>query len=775
VSPFVWTRISIIYFFLESVMQSEPTLQHDATQTAEDGTAASMLETNFGNETLIEYVPYSRLRASPLNVRTKPLTGIPEMADNIAAKGLMQNLVVHPLKGTRGKYPKLGVCAGKRRLAALDVLFSDGRIPANHPVPVKIVTEGEAFAISLIENSVREPLDALDLIVSFKKLVEEGRSVEYIAALFNVSPLNVRRRVKLADVSPKLLALLREDGITLDQLSALALADDHVTQERLWFDVPNDWQRAPQYLRQAITRAEIDASRSRFVRFVGLDAYEAAGGYVRRDLFADEQNAGFVTDAELLHRLVAGKLEAATASVREQGWGWVETRSERDHAEINSFGRLAPTTRPYTRKEERELKKLVAHRDDLMAKYDACEGGDEEAYEEAERLEQAVNAADHAVGAFAKRAETWDAGQIGQAGAFVFIDAQGELAIERGLVKREDKPELENQGATVTGLANGERATISEPAPKEKPLHSDKLCRRLTAHHTAAVQVELAKRPGMALAVLLHRLIPDVFDTHYGYTGAADCVGVRVECQHDKLLREADDMETSTAWTQISAQRDQWLTALPKHPDDLLPWLLDQDPGTTLLDLLAFCTASSLDGIAAHEGAHPINAISNAVELDMTRYWTPTRAAYFDHVSKARIVDIVANAVSPKAAADLSSMKKADAAAAAELRLANAHWLPDVLTHHDVPIMNHYDADGGDNATDVQNGTEDEIDGELNGEPDGANNSDAGAHYHGEPASTDTIEDMPIDTPITDDSASNSPPAWPFPTSATIIYRHSVR
>jgi ParB family chromosome partitioning protein len=759
-------------------MQSESTLQHDATQTVEDGTAASVLETNFGNETLIEYVPYSRLRASPLNVRTKPLTGIPEMADNIAAKGLMQNLVVHTLKGSRGKYPKLGVCAGKRRLAALDVLFSDGRITADYAVPVKIVTEGEAFAISLIENSVREPLDALDLIVSFKKLVEEGRSVEYIAALFNVSPLNVRRRVKLADVSPKLLALLREDGITLDQLSALALADDHDTQERLWFDVPNDWQRAPQYLRQAITRAEIDASRSRFVRLVGLDAYEAAGGYVRRDLFADEQNAGFVTDAELLHRLVADKLEAAAAVIREQGWGWVETRVERDHAEINSFGRLAPTTRPYTRKEERELKKLVAHRDDLMAKYDACEGGEEAAYEEAERLEQSVNAADHAVGAFAKRAETWDVAQIGQAGAFVFIDAQGELAIERGLVKREDKHELESHGATVTGLANGERTAISEPASKEKPLHSDKLCRRLTAHHTAAVQVELAKRPGMALAVLLHRLIPDVFNTHYGYTGAADCVRVRVECQHDKLLREADDMETSTAWTQISTQRDQWLTVLPTHVNDLLPWLLDQDPGTTLLDLLAFCTASSLDGIAAREGEHPINAISNTVELDMARYWTPTRAAYFDHVPKACIVDIVVNAVSPKAAADLSSMKKADAAAAAELRLANAHWLPDILIHRDVPVINHYDADNEDNATDAQDGPDAEIGGELddmlNGESEGANGCDVDVHYRDDPASTNAPEDTPVDT-LADDGISVTPPAWPFHTAAKLTRRHATR
>jgi ParB family chromosome partitioning protein len=67
-----------------------------ATETdANVSEAASVLETDFGKEQPVEHVPYSRLRLSPLNVRTKPLTGIQGLADNIAAKGLLQSLVVH--------------------------------------------------------------------------------------------------------------------------------------------------------------------------------------------------------------------------------------------------------------------------------------------------------------------------------------------------------------------------------------------------------------------------------------------------------------------------------------------------------------------------------------------------------------------------------------------------------------------------------------------------------------------------------------------------------
>lgn len=51
----------------------------------------SVLETNFGNEAQIEYVPYGRLCRSPLNVRKKASTGIEALAGTIVGNGLMQN------------------------------------------------------------------------------------------------------------------------------------------------------------------------------------------------------------------------------------------------------------------------------------------------------------------------------------------------------------------------------------------------------------------------------------------------------------------------------------------------------------------------------------------------------------------------------------------------------------------------------------------------------------------------------------------------------------
>lgn len=731
----------------------------ETVSTAVDATeSAAILETNFGDEQPVVTVPYSSLRRSPLNVRTKPLAGIVGLAANIRAKGLLQNLVVHEIKGSRGKHRKYGVCAGQRREAALDLLFEQKHIAADYPVPVRIVSEGEALAISLIENSEREGLDPFDVLRAYRMLAEESRSVDYIAALFSASPITVKRRMKLANVSPKLLALLREDAVTLDQLAALALADDHETQERLWFEA-NEWQRQPHYLRQAITRAEIDASRSRLVRFVGLTAYEAAGGYVRRDLFSDDENAGYIADADLLQRLVAQKLDAAAEEVRAEGWGWVETRVERDLLELNRYGKLQPVQRPYTEDEQREIDPLTAQRDEFAEKLDALSEDDENAYEEAERLDLEIERANAAIAAIESRAVLWDTSQMAEAGAYVIVGPQGELTVERGLVRRDNCPALDAAGATVTGMPTADAPNRADTqTPKIKPVHSAKLCQRLTAHRAAAIHAELVAQPTVALAALLRHLIPQALPEHYGYTSAPDYLTLSGENNHDRLLRAADDLPESQAWGAIEAQRARWVEELPAIRSDLLPWLIQQDPGTTLLDLLAFCTGTLLDGIAGEEKPLAINSLADALNLDMTKYWKPTRATYFDHVSKARIAEVVSAAVSPKVAADLAKMKKADAAAAAELRLAKIAWVPEILTDRDTPAMPSW-------AIHEDNEDEDEPD---TGEDGGGAESDEDAGAESDTGNGEKhVNNTPRDPEAPSATHTEQPP-WPFPTATTL-------
>ncbi|WP_409076735.1 hypothetical protein [Paraburkholderia sp. BL23I1N1] len=405
--------------------------------------------------------------------------------------------------------------------------------------------------------------------------------------------------------------------------------------------------------------------------------------------------------------------------------------------------------RALTNDEQREMDALIARQDEPAEQFDALGEDSENAYEEAERLETEIDRVNTTLIALESRMLTWDVQQMAEAGAFVILSPQGELVVERGLVRRENSAALDAAGATVTGTpeADSEPDPTAQPVQKEKPVHSAKLCQRLTAHRTAAVHAELIAQPCVALAALLQRRIPEIFPERYGLSFAPHALALSCNSNRDSLLDAADDLPATTAWGVLEAQREHWGRELPARRADLLPWLIEQDPGTTLLDLLACCTGTLLDGIAGEETPHAINALASALNLDMTRYWTPTRASYFDHVSKARIAEVVASAVSPKIAADLGKMKKADAAAAAELRLAKSAWLPEILTDREIPAARSYgvahDADEGD---DEEGDTGDEA---QDGDAQGDDHGDSHGHdrINGTEPGEGTGTPSPVDGP----------------------------
>lgn len=200
------------------------------TQTATQ--AIATLETAAPAQNLI-LVPLSQLRPSRRNVRKTAGQSIDALAASIARVGLLQNLTV--ILASDGE--NYEVVAGGRRLAALKLLAKKRRIPKDWDVPCLLVADGRARTVSLTEK--------------------------------------VQRRLKLANVSPRLMADYRADAVTLDQLTGLAITDDHTAQEAAFYDAPT-WQRSPSALRERLTEREIDAYRHPLVRFVGLDAYEQA-------------------------------------------------------------------------------------------------------------------------------------------------------------------------------------------------------------------------------------------------------------------------------------------------------------------------------------------------------------------------------------------------------------------------------------------------------------------------------------------------------------------
>jgi ParB family transcriptional regulator, chromosome partitioning protein len=168
-------------------------------------------------------IPFNRLVLSQSNVRrVKAGVSIEELAQDIARRTLLQSLTVRPVLDENGAETGMfEVPAGGRRYRALELLVKQKRLARNAPVPCVIRTDGLAEEDSLAENVQRAPLHPFDQFRAFRDLSEKGMSEDEIAAAFFVSVQVVKQRLRLAAVSPALLDVYAEDGMSLDQLMSL--------------------------------------------------------------------------------------------------------------------------------------------------------------------------------------------------------------------------------------------------------------------------------------------------------------------------------------------------------------------------------------------------------------------------------------------------------------------------------------------------------------------------------------------------------------------------
>jgi ParB family chromosome partitioning protein len=629
-------------------------------------------------------VPLASLVPSRFNVRRHSVGQVEELAALIEAQGLLHNLVVTEQEVGRGKSRKLkfAVAAGERRRRAMLLLQQRGRLPKEHKVLCELVPPERALEVSLAENSGREAMHPADEFEAFKALIDEGKGVEDVAARFGVSVLTVQRRLKLSALSPKLLTLYREDGINLDQLMALTLSDDHAVQERTWFDA-QPWDKTPAALRRRLTVGEVEAAGSAMVRFVGIDAYEAAGGVVRRDLFDDEQSR-FLSDPALLERLAVEKLEALAVSVREEGWKWVEARLSVDSHALRQFAPCAHGSREPTAAEQEELDALARRSSELEQQAQALDDAPEWSPNDAEMIDLEEQDIAARCKAIHEALKTWTPEQMAHAGVIVTIGREGDVEVMRGLVRDVDRKAIaavvRSKGAKDQGCADdasdGEPHSASAAPERRAPGCSEALTKRLAAHRTMALQAMLAQNAAVALASVVHVFVLRTFGADYPREASALQVSPQLSAY--ALEAAADDLKTSRAWLAVQQAKDAWQARLPEQQGEWFGWLLDLSQAE-LIDLLALGSALTANALPTAGAAGSANAIAAALGLDMAEWWEPTAEGYLNHVPKAQIVAALKEAGPELADGGVEAMKKEALVSAAASRLAGTRWLPEPL------------------------------------------------------------------------------------------------
>ncbi len=577
-------------------------------------------------------IAVSKLEKSPLNARrTVPKIGMGELKASLLAHGLMQNLVV-----TDQGDGVFRVIAGGRRLEALRSLQAEGKLPADFAVPCHVVPDEHGLEMSLAENTVRLAMHPADEFEAFAALIDKGETADQVAHRFGVDESHVLKRMKLARVAPQLLDAYRNEGMTLECLMAFAIADDHRRQLKV-FKSLQDWQKDdPSAIRAALTEKLIEASDN-LARFVGIDAYVAAGGSTRADLFGD---AVYLEKPALLHRLADQKLSDIRKELEAEGWGWIEINPERNYEFIHRCGRIKPRLidAPH---------ELIEFKSRLDAELEqigqALEDAESDALLEQQRLTQErLNEVEEQLASFVG----FEAEHKVLAGCCVSIGQDGTPFIDKGLVKPEHRKQLAR-------LLNADGDSTAEQT-KPKSAVPESLRRDLAGYRLQVARVEIAKHPAIALDLLIFQVASEIL--------------------HERECSDGPDAAFNRSRANLGAEEPNPATAALEAIEKSLPngWRKPKSeaarfeafrslPQEAKFELLAYCVALTLQPkLGPTEGGEP-TAYDTALSLTGGRvadYWRPTKDNFLSRRNRVQLLAVGREVLGDGWAISSSGLKK---------------------------------------------------------------------------------------------------------------------
>lgn len=432
---------------------------------------------------------------------------------------------------------------------------------------------------------------------------------------------------------------------------AFALTDEHDRQRSAWKGLPAH-NRTAGAIRAALIESEVD-SRDPVARFVGLKAYEKAGGGVRRDLFSEEGDV-YLQDCALLNQLAVTKLEKHARKLKKQGLAWVEVCLQLDYANRAAYTRVKVTQREPTEAERTQIEELEAELEQIRSVDELEEAeldGDSVTGAREREIEQALNTLQAAL-------EVVDPEQQAKAGALVHIDFAGKLCVETGLLKPEDARLFarETESAAKNAVPIG--------------VHSVALLQRFTAVRTQALMAEFAQNPQVALADVVHRLVVNTFSEGYRTDSP-----LTISSPATRLEQFNKELETTEAHRWLEDQRAHLLSMLPTDPKDWFQWIAAQ-PLPVQLALLAFCASQTLDAVQHTEAHSHADDLAKTLGVDLRKWWKPTAAGYLGSLKKNAVLSAVTEAVSADQAARIEKLKRGPLAVEAERLLEGTGWLP---------------------------------------------------------------------------------------------------
>jgi ParB family chromosome partitioning protein len=624
---------------------------------------------------MLKSIPLNKLVASPRNVRKRrdPAADA-ELKASIASLGLLQNLVVRA--GKKGLYE---VEAGERRRSSLLELAAEKVVEKNMPVMCLVLDgdETEVREATLAENFHTLKLNPADEALGFASIIKAGATPDDVARRFGLTVRFVEGRLRLASLAPVIFEALGAGEITLDMAKAYGATSDQAIQTRVFEEIADSCYRAtPDSIRRMVLNSSVRGSDPR-AQFVGKDAYIEAGGRIDRELFDNDDDESWL-DVALLESLASAKMEeAAKAAAEEQGLAWVTPTLANyiSHDLVEGLHRVPVPARVFT---DDELARL----DDLDTAFDvqAAILEDEDSSEEAIRSAEAeIVRIDNEVAAIRDRTPELDADTKRDCGMVLTLGRDGVPVLQPQYFTKE----------LVVSPDEGGTMEVASTGPADKPNRlglSQRLADELSMQRRDVLALHVANDPALAMDLFVFTLA----DADSYKFGGSPGLNLNGRAPGGPAFGfEASDAPATAALAELRSGLDEsWRSGdTISERFDLFRSLDGEHRHAWLSWVVARTFEASLNGIGNR--VNPFHDhLAGLIGFDMAAWWRPTAANYFDRVSKAAILDALAEVGGPTLASRFTSSKKGELAASAErifagnfiteaeVKEAALRWLP---------------------------------------------------------------------------------------------------
>jgi ParB family chromosome partitioning protein len=144
-----------------------------------------------------------------------------ELAESIKTVGLIQPVTVREIK--KGRYE---IISGERRFRASKLAGL-----SSIPVYIRTADDQELLEMALIENIQREDLDAIEVAISFQRLIDEcSLTQEMLGERVGKKRATVANYLRLLSLPAEIQVFLREKKLSMGHARAIAGLDDETAQ-----------------------------------------------------------------------------------------------------------------------------------------------------------------------------------------------------------------------------------------------------------------------------------------------------------------------------------------------------------------------------------------------------------------------------------------------------------------------------------------------------------------------------------------------------------------